>query len=190
MNKIKIVGFLAAITLSSAVATGADFRQTESSTFPAVRPLNTTSERMPHIGLMLGTARPEGSYSGATEFGMDIGYQPYIPFGIGLEATYSDPAQDITGNRLKRTTVLAKGLYNLGGDIVVIRDMYLGLGLGVVFEDSTTNLASAPVVGFDIPIRDRNDQASISLGANAKYLTVEGANPDALTIAGVVKYWY
>lgn len=189
MTKLKFFGVLTLISVTALTASAADFRQTESSTFPALRSANS-DERMPHIGLMVGTARPEGSFDASPEFGIDIGYQPYIPFGLGLEAAYSEPEEDLTGDKLKRTSVLAKAVYNLGGDIMLIRDSYVGFGVGAVFQDDDTTLASAPLVGFDIPIRDRNDQASISLGANAKFLTVEGDEPDALSINGIVKYWY
>ncbi len=189
MTKLKFLGVLTFISVTAVSALAADFGRGESTTFPSFRSANE-GERMPHIGLMLGTARPEGSFSTAPEFGIDIGYQPYIPFGLGIEAAYSEPEQNVTGAKLQRTSVLAKATYNFGGDLILIRDSYLGFGVGAVFQDDETTLASAPIVGFDIPIRDRNDQASLSLGANAKYLTVEGDEPDALSVNGVVKYWY
>lgn len=189
MNKTRLLGMMAIIASALSV-NAADFRQTETSTFPTLRPVSNAEERMPHIGLMVGTQRPEGSFGTSPEFGIEIGYQPYIPFGLGLEAAYSEPEQDVSGDKLKRTSVLAKVMYNLGGNIMLIRDMYLGFGVGAVFQDDDTTLASAPLVGFDIPIRDRNQQASISLGAQAKYLTVEGDEPDAFSLNGIVKYWY
>ncbi len=189
MTKLKFLGVLTFVSVTAVAAFAADFGKGESTTFPSFRSANE-GERMPHIGLMIGTARPEGSFSTAPEFGIDIGYQPFIPFGLGVEAAYSQPEQNITGAKLQRTSVLAKATYNFGGDYFLIRDSYLGFGVGAVFKSDETTLASAPLLGFDIPIRDRNDQASLSFGANAKYLTVEGDEPDALSVNGVVKYWY
>ena len=190
MMKNKFLSILAALTLSGLTSWSADFKQTETSTFPSPRPISYSRERMPHIGLMVGSTQPEGRYDASPEFGIDIGYQPYLPFGVGLEATFSELDSELTDAKQERGMVLAKLTYNLGGDIVVIKDSYFGLGVGAVIEDNDTTLASAPVIGFDIPIRDRDDQASISLGANAKFLTVEGDEPDALSVNGVVKYWY
>ncbi|OFZ29836.1 MAG: hypothetical protein A2622_11535 [Bdellovibrionales bacterium RIFCSPHIGHO2_01_FULL_40_29] len=192
MTKNKVLGVLAALLLSASTAYGADFRQTETSTFPAVRPVSSMDERMPNIGLLIGSSTPEGSFESSGEIGIDLVFQPYIPFGIGLEAMYSEPESELTGEKLKRTSVLAKVLYNFGGSIPIIRDSYIGAGAGAVFveDESESQFASAPMVGFDIPLRNALDQASVSLGANAKYLFVDGDDPDALSVNGVVRYWY
>ena len=190
MTKNKFISILTLISMSGISAWAADFRQSETSIFPAPRAVNNSEERMPHIGLMIGSTKPEGRFDASAEFGIDIGFQPYVPFGLGLEASYSELDSELTDKKIERGTVLAKLTYNLGGNIVVLRDSYVGVGVGAVILKNETTLASAPMVGFDIPIRDRNDQASVSLGANAKFLTVEGDDPDALSINGVVKYWY
>lgn len=180
----------AALTFSGLSALAADFSQTESSTFPAPHPISYSRDRMPHIGLMVGRTEPEGRYNSSAEYGIDIGFQPYVPFGVGLEATFSELDSQLTDAKEERGLVLAKVTYNLGGNIPVIKDSYFGLGVGATIEDTVVTLASAPVIGFDIPIRDRDDQASVSIGANAKFLTVEGDEPDAASLNGVVKYWY
>lgn len=190
MTKNKFLSILTLISVSGLSAWAADFRKSETSIFPAPRAIHNSDERMPHIGLMIGSTKPEGRFDASPEFGLDIGFQPYVPFGLGLEAGFSELKSELTDKKIQRGIVLAKLTYNLGGNIVVLRDSYVGFGVGAAIVDNKSTLASAPMVGFDIPIRDRNDQASVSLGANAKFLTVEGDAPDALSINGVVKYWY
>lgn len=179
---------LAAALIFAATAAQAQEKQTSSSTFP--RPTEVDSTMMaPHIGLLGGMTSPEGSYDSTGSVGLDAGFQPYVPFGVGAEATYYRANGDGATADLERTQVLAKASYNFGGDVAVIKHSYVGLGAGVVFEDSETELVSAPMVGFDIPLKQAaNDY--ITLGANARYAITEGSSADAFTVNGAVKYWY
>lgn len=184
MNHIQKITLTAA-TLLLSIGVSAQER-TQSSTLP--KPTEATrAEWVPHVGLLGGVADPEGSYDATGEVGLDIGFQPYIPFGIGLEASYFE--SEGAANRLERTQVLAKGNYNFGGTTPVVRYSYIGLGVGAVFLNNRTALVSAPMVGFDIPLKQAADNF-LSLGASAKYAFIEGSEPDALSVVGAVKYWY
>lgn len=160
------------------------------SAMPMHRPVANRSELAPHIGLMAGVAAPEGRYGTNGEYGIDIGYQPYIPFGAGLEVSHVELRNSTDNDKLERTNVLLKASYNFGGTTPVIRDSYIGLGLGAVLKQDGTDLATAPFFGFDIPLAARAEDANFSLGANAKYLIVSGSDPDAFSVNGVLKYWY
>lgn len=190
MIKMKILGLFTVVTMVAAAGVAADFRQTETSTFPTMRPVTHSDERMPNIGLLLGSTSPDGNYLSSPELGIDLNYQPYVPIGLGIEAAYSEPEHQTTGDKLKRTSVLAKAAYNFGGNFLILRDSYVGVGAGVVLEGSESDFVAAPLLGFDIPIRNAQDQASVSLGAEAKYLMVSGEAPDAVSVNGVVRYWY
>jgi hypothetical protein len=176
--------------LSIALLSPGAFAQDAQSTFqaPAHEPAQG-SELKPHVGVLAGVAQPEGSYDTGGEFGIDVGFQPYVPFGFGAELNRYTSA----GGRqttLERTTLFAKATYNLGGDTPVIRYSYFGLGTGPVFESNGTHWALAPVIGFDIPIAQVGDQKSISLGATAKYAFISGDATDALSAQAIMKYWY
>lgn len=185
MIKKTLIAAVFALTASAAYAQDT---QTSTSTFP--RPSEGDNTTMaPHIGLLGGMTTPEGSYDSTGSVGIDAGFQPYIPFGAGAEATYYRANGDGATSDLERTQVLAKASYNFGGTLPVIQYSYIGLGAGVVFEGSDVELVSAPMVGFDIPLKQAaNDY--ISLGANARYAITEGSSADAFTVNGAVKYWY
>lgn len=163
------------------------------STLPAERDAINVAEEKPSMGLMLGTFVPDDGDVATTNIGIDFMFQPRIPFGFGFEATHASPESTVTGKKLEHTTVLAKAQYNFGGTIPVIRSSYVGFGAGAQFQESDTQFAAAPIVGFDIPIRDEADVSHVSLGANAKYLYVEGnedTDSNAASLNGVLKFWY
>src|SRR5688500_163294 len=60
------------------------------STIPQHRELVDKDEAKPHFGITAGVANPEGSYDSRGEYGIDVGYQPYIPVAIGLMASYHE----------------------------------------------------------------------------------------------------
>lgn len=158
------------------------------STFPTAGGATDRESARPHIGVTTGIIEPEGSYRPVGELGLDIGFQPYIPFGFGAELTRSTTDNDV-GQDLERTSLLLKGTYHLGGDIPVIKNAYFGLGVGSMFEPNETRATLAPLAGFDIPLTE--DQAKFfSLGLGAKYLIVDGSNPDVLALNGMLKYWF
>ena len=155
-----------------------------SSTFPqGAQP--TEAQMLPHVGLMVGMANPEGNPS-AGEIGMNIGFQPYIPFGVGAEVVYFRSNGD---HEIRRTQTLATVSYNFGGSNDLLRHTYVGLGAGAAFNNDGTDLVSAPMLGFDIPFR-KEDKTVVSVGAVAKYSIVEGSAQDSFSVDGVVKFWF
>lgn len=151
------------------------------------RPVEEPSEWKPHFGVLLGASQPEGSGVTASEFGIDVGYQPFIPYSLAAELSYAS-IDDGTETK-DRTTLWGKFSYNFGGDNDIIRYSYIGAGLGVVAKPDRTSLAIAPIVGFDIPIQVP-ELAGFSLGAAAKYAVVSDGEVDTLSLSAVAKYWY
>ena len=163
-------------------------------TFP--KPATTMSQDFakPHVGLIAGVTNPEASFATRMEYGLDVGFQPWAPFGLGLEVTglNSDRTLGAQPQDLNRTNILVKANYNLGGDIPVIRNSYVGLGLGAVIDASAykgVHSGVAPLVGFDIPLTTASTNY-FSLGAAAKYVFVSGPSPDSYTLNGMAKYWF
>ena len=154
---------------------------------PKQRPVEKSSELRPHIGLIAGAAQPEGSGISSGEYGLSVGYQPYIPFGAGVEYTHARIDDGFESKN--RDTVILKGTYNFGGTTPVIKDSYLGLGLGTVLKSDGTSLVVAPLAGFDIPLK--HDEAQfVSIGAATRYAIVNDGEADTFSLSGVVKYWY
>jgi hypothetical protein len=184
--------FLAAVAVCFAVSANAAETTTGevSSTFP--KTAQTDAEGVqPHIGVKAGVANPEGSYDSAPEFGLDVGFQPYIPFGVGAAVTTSRNTSKAGGRDLERTSVLARGTYNFGGSTPVIKNSWVGVAAGPVFKHNGTDLGVAPILGFDIPLREAAVGSYLSLGADAKYLAlINSDESDALSVNGVVKYWF
>lgn len=182
-NKKNNVAFNLIFLLISLPAFSQDVSE---STFPAARAIQQQSEYKPHVGFLAGAAVAEGSGQTSTELGFDIGYQPYIPFGLAAEYSYSEIDDGSTIQ--KRNSIWAKGTYNLGGTIPVIKDSYLGVGLGAILKSDGTSYAAAPLLGFDIPIRIENK--IISVGAASRYAVVSDNDADTLLVSGVLKFWY
>jgi hypothetical protein len=184
------VSTLAAFFAIQASAQMEPLDQTSSSLFPALGPVQVPGGYRPSIGIKAGVANPEGSYSSAAEFGLDVGFQPYVPFGIGATITTSRNSSQTTALDLERTSILARGTYNLGGTTPVLKNSWVGVAAGPVFRRDGTDLGLAPIVGFDIPMHD-GPGSYFSLGADAKYLALINSNDsDSLSVNGVVKYWF
>lgn len=183
-NKIFIV--VAVVTLILGLSAQAqDLERRSILTQP--RPVEQASEWKPHFGLLAGAALPEGSGATASEFGLDFGYQPFVPFGLGAEISYANIDDGIDTS--ERTTVWAKASYNFGGDMSIIRHSYVAAGLGAVFKEDGTSLAAAPMLGFDIPLGVA-ELDRMSLGALARYAIVADDEVDTFTLSAVAKYWY
>lgn len=160
------------ISLFSAVAF-AEIK--ESSTFPNLRSTTGRAESQPHAGLLVGYNDPnEGDNTGA--LGVDVGYQPYIPFGLGFEFTNTD----------NRSLVLGKLSYNFGGELPIIHNSFVGMAAG---QDGST-FVIGPLVGFDIPIASQSPDSRFTLGGAAKYLFSDNSNAEALSFNGNMKYWF
>ncbi len=147
----------------------------ESTTFPNLRATYTRAEYQPHAGLLVGITNPnEGDTS--TEFGLDVGYQPYIPFGLGAELLRTND----------RSILLGKGSYNFGGIIPIIHTAFVGVAAG--HDDSV--FVMGPLAGFDIPLSEYDPGSQITLGGTAKYLFSGNADAQALSVNGTMKYWF
>lgn len=176
--------------LMSLVAFAAD-ETTPSTSFPTPRNVEDRAGYKPHVGAQLGLATPEGSYDSGAEYGVDFGFQPYIPFAIGAELNHARLENEGAGEDLDRTTFMAKGTYNFGGDLALIKYSYVGAGLGLSHDTDTTRWVSAPLLGFDVPLNDVGDFPGVfSAGAMAKYAIQEGSSPDSLSLNGMLKYWF
>lgn len=181
---LPLVFLFAATSVFAQSETTDSSENTGHSTIVAPHPVATDEQYRPHIGLLAGVMGREGQSDGVGEVGFDVGYQPYIPFGLGAEFNLT------TTNSEKRDSVLVKGTYHFGGDIPVIKDSYVGAGVGGVFKSDGTEFALAPLIGFDIPVAENTLGERISLGANLKQMIVGGSNDDTLSVRAVAKYWF
>jgi hypothetical protein len=191
MKHSSINTIFAAVAVFLAVSVNAQTTRTgeTSSTFPKATPSDMQT-MSPHVGVKAGFASPEGSYDSAPEIGIDVGFQPYIPFGLGAAITTSKNTPKGAGRELERTSILARGTYNFGGSAPVIKNSWVGIAAGPVLRSNGTDIGMAPIVGFDIPMREASSNY-LSLGADAKYLVmVNSDEADALSINGTVKYWF
>jgi hypothetical protein len=136
-----------------------------------------------------------------------MGFQPFIPFGLGVQYLRYESERDYpgipnlkAGNR--RNELMMKVSYNFGGDMPILRHAYIGGKAGVVFVTPTselagvrtsstsyTRIAMGPKAGFDIPVTMDN---KVSLGLDASYLSLMGPEKGQTTFAGLgaIKYWF
>lgn len=175
------------------------FAQTDSdpkNTFPTPSQVTTRDEWKPHVGFRTGYAGTRNDFDSAVGYGLDIGFQPYIPFGVGFELSRytTDRTVDAQNEDLERTSFLARGTYNFGGQTPVIRHSYVGASIGAIFDridgEDSVKPGIAPVIGFDIPVATVRESQSLTLGASAAYLIVDGSNPDVFSMNGQLKYWF
>lgn len=139
-----------------------------------------------HMGLTTGMFNPSGSMGSSLEYGLNVGFQPVVPFGLGLEFTTTELDNSVD---TQLTQLLLRGTYNLAGDIPVLRHSYFGVTGGPLFiEDGDTEWAIGPLVGFDIPLQERSSDF-LSLGLQAKYLLISDAD-DSFGAGLNLKYWY
>jgi hypothetical protein len=85
-----------------------------------------------------------------------------------------------------------KGTYNFGGTTPVIKDSFVGVGVGPVIKNDGTDIAIAPLAGFDIPLKEEtnHERDFYSLGLHAKYMFVSSSDPKELSVNAALKYWY
>lgn len=155
----------------------------------------TKEEFKPSIGVIAGfNDMAARSRDNTVEYGITAAFQPIVPFSAGVELTRLTAPSDETDD-LNRTKLLVTHNYNFGGTIPVVKNSYVGVGLGPVFDevDNRWDIEAgiAPTAGFDIPIAMNSaDQTRYTLGANANYLWVTGSNPDSFSVNGQMKYWF
>lgn len=151
---------------------------------PGPKKVDSKDEYRIHMGLTAGVNSPNGDAESTPEYGINIGFQPYIPFGVGAEVITAE----LDESNIQRTSILARGTYNFGGDIAVLRNSYIGVNTGPMFIDGQTEWSFGPLVGFDIPLQDQVSNF-LSLGLQAKYLyTTE--TQDSFSAGLALKYWY
>jgi len=177
---------LLALSVGPVLAT--ETEHTTTSTFPGPAPVETADELKVHMGLNLGFNTPEGSHDTTSNLGVEVGYQPYIPFGVGAELFTSQIDSDNNQDE-QRTSLLARGTYNFGGEAPIVEYSWVGLSAGPVYADGVWEVGVAPQLGFDIPATKINGQ-DLTLGANAKFLVTSTDSPDAFMANFAVKYWY
>lgn len=181
-----------ALAQAQSSARTAPAAQTSSSTFPT--PREVLQEGLnPSVNLTLGVVNPEGSYKSGAEYGFGVALQPYIPFGLGMSLTFSKNQSKSANTRdLDRTAAMVRGTYNFGGTMTVIKNSYVGLMTGPIINQDATYFGLAPVVGFDIPVREWSGTylSYLSVGAEAKYMIVSSKESDGLVVNGVLKYWF
>jgi hypothetical protein len=181
----------ASVSFLSFAAHSAANSGTTSGTLPSLQK-STRSELRPHVGIQIGHADSGSTYGGATSYGLEVGYQPYIPLAAALEL--QNFSNDGTGNKLDRTSLMAKGTYNFGGTIPIIRNSFVGAALGPVFDTAgtdSTNVGAKVLAGLDFPLTASGltQEKSFSLGATAQYLAVLRAD-DSFIVNAQLKYWF
>lgn len=177
----------------AAVAAPDDDYQESNQVFPDPQRVEFVDEYRPHMGVLGGFAVPtQSGYNNAANYGIDVGYQPFIPFGLALELsrTSSDMALATGATETSsRTKAMVRGTYNFGGSIPVLKSSYLGLGAGPVFasigDNSYTKLGIMPHIGFDIPV-----ERHFTLGLAANVLVIPGDEANSWGANGAVKYWF
>jgi len=171
----------------------------ESSTYPGARSEDRNNTR-PNIGIFVGAAAPSDNMDSAVNYGVDIGLTPAMPISLGIQASRFEVKNDAALGNMKfsRIPLLGKVAYNVGGEVPVLRSMFLGAKAGVVFDkyevntaignasSDRTDFAIAPMAGFDIPI-----QKAWTAGVEGSYLFVQNNNDiNNLDVHGAVKYWF
>lgn len=190
MNKEKMLKGLIVLlfTVGSVLGHAQEPTSTEAKTLPIPHKVTNQDDYRLHFGFLGGLNIPEGNNKTTPEVGFDFGFQPYVPYSAGIELTTSD----FGGSRSlqKRTTFLFKSAYNFGGDTPIIKYSYVGMGLGPTFLRSGTEMAIAPMMGFDIPLQGVTHHQEWSLGLYVKYLWVTTTDPDSLVTLASLKYWF
>lgn len=155
-------------------------------TLPEPKAVEDKNEYKIHMGLQAGMSNPNGDIDSSPEYGINIGFQPYIPFGLGAEITTTE----VDNTDIQKTNLLARGTYNFGGDIPVLRSSYVGVLTGPMFHSGggDTQWSVGPTAGFDIPLQDKSSDF-LSLGLSAKYLYTTEVQ-DSFSAGLALKYWY
>ena len=176
--------------------------ESASKTFPT--PQSAEGNYAAHVGVIGAYTDQNGAYKPSVGYGVDAGFQPYVPFGLGIQALFYNSSYDRAGTGsagVKRTEILARATYNFGGESIWTKYLYAGAKFGVVIQKPYTEalngddtdgntyarFALAPVIGFDAPIASH-----LTAGLEATYLFVTGpeVNQDTFQVALGVKYWF
>lgn len=148
----------------------------------------------PHVGIGAGylDARDDVTTQDAS-FMVDAGFQ-VRPLELSGQFQYTPGSLKIGGQKsnFNVTDILLKAALVVGGDVPLLRDMYVGAKSGAVLhtleEETTTYFAVGPTAGFDIPLDVEN---TFSLGAEGTYLALIRDNvPNQVSVLGSMKYWF
>jgi len=196
MIRTASIAFLTALSVGSAFAA----EGTSTSSNRAMTPGDGRSELLPEIGIYGGGARTAGDqYQTDGSFMAEVGFTPFAPFNLALQAQYSPATLDIpfADISFNTTNVLLKETVSLGLPGQFMSNFYIGTKTGVAIysgdaTDTTTNLALGGTLGFDIPLMASHN---VTLGAEGTYLAVvsgqdEVRTPDQISALGAVKYWF
>ena len=104
-------------------------------TLPEPKAVESKDQYRIHMGLTAGVNSPNGDAKSSPEFGINVGFQPYVPFGLGAEIVTAE----LDKSDIQRTSVLARGTYNFGGDIPILKSSYVGVTTGPMFVDSNVD---------------------------------------------------
>ncbi|MGE0527935.1 MAG: hypothetical protein AB7G93_04195 [Bdellovibrionales bacterium] len=166
----------------------------ETRTFPELPGSTASAGWHPSVGLRGGYADLNEGYDDAFAYGVESNLVTWGPLMGGLAASRYETEEALTD--LERTSLMAQMAYRLGGTIPVVRDSFIGLGAGAVWDDVNgdldTEFGLEPSVGFDIPIQ-RTEARYFTLGAMANYLILPADNednPESVALNGTVKYWF
>jgi hypothetical protein len=143
------------------------------------------SEKIIYMGLVGGGENPNGPLRTETQVGIVAGaqYLSGVSYGAEVNTTKLDDV-----SRSQRTIATVQSGYKMGGDIPLLKDVYVAVGAGPAFVPDHVRWAIAPVVGFDIPLSKKMHEF-VSIGLNAKYVGVTNS-PDSYVGSAAVKYWY
>lgn len=176
-----LVSFLFLITLIKCPVVHAENDYKE---FPVAYTNKVIDGFNPYIGLLMNLNNSENFGL----VGVDIGYQIYYPYFLAIEISHVKENILVNGG-YKRTNALVKVLYTLGESIESLKYTYIGFGVGPSFYDSTSNLISTTIIGFDVPLTDTKREF-FSLGVDVKYVFYNGiSNVDNLLVNVFLKYW-
>lgn len=184
------------VVLFGAFASAAARTDTDMSTRSKLFNMEPSSpgQEKPHIGLQFGYAEPGDDYDAAVQYGIEVGYQPYMPLAAALELTSFLTDRDNADN-LRRTSLMAKGTYNFGGTTPIIRHSFVGAATGPVYDsegpNDEWNIGIKVLAGVDFPLSSSGlaKSKTFTLGAAASYLTVFNAQ-DNFLLNGQLKYWF
>jgi hypothetical protein len=187
--------FATGLLCGSAIADDRSTGRSQNKTLPQPRAVENQSEWKPSVGLLMGySALNGGEFSNNAAALVEAAFQPVIPFGLGAQFQYSPGDVQSSGPNpdWNTTNLLLKGTYNFGGNVVVLRNSYVGAKTGLTLYSgdvpTETHFSLGPVVGFDIPV---DVEKHFTLGAEGTYLGVLGdASPDQVSLLGAAKYWF
>ncbi|MDP7319581.1 MAG: hypothetical protein QF441_03190 [Bacteriovoracaceae bacterium] len=192
MKKLMNIATVLALSVSSFAVTEIKAEDNiVKDTVETIKNLNDSGLYRPHFALMGGYSDPvENGYESSELIALEVGYQVLVPYGIGLEISTQEFENDSEAD-LTQTQFFLKGSYHFAGDIQVIKNSYVGLGVGFVQENSNSDStygAIMPNIGFDIPLNETLE--NLSFGANARYTASASNEVDNFALNGVVKYWF